>query len=112
MIKIISGMFIFLTMLPAKATSFEDARATGCWATLFNLGDYQGEQITVYDGSDLPEMNIKVKSIMVGPKARLILYGRTFWKDRDYTIAPATRVRSVETLPWNSVRSLKLSCVP
>lgn len=101
-------------------TSYELSQGTGCYATLFQEPGFRGKQITVFDGVDIPEMKFsdgsnwtgKVKSIIVGPKARLILYGQTFWKDRDYTIAPSTRIQSIETYPWNDVESLQLKCVP
>lgn len=100
-------------------STFDTAQGTGCWATLYDRPGYEGREITLYDGVDLPEMEVgetdwtgKVKSIITGPKARLILYGEEFWSDRDYTVLPSTRVRSMKTLPWNEVESLKLQCVP
>jgi hypothetical protein len=96
----------------AWAQTKDVSQGTGCFATLYPEENYQGSGTVVADGVDLPEWNKDVGSIIVGPKARLILYGRTYWKDRDYTIAPATKVKSVDTLPWNDVESLKLECVP
>ena len=109
MIKIL--FFSFLISF-AWADVTDTSQGTGCYASLYSESNFLGKKTIIFDGIDIPEWDKQVKSIIVGPKARLILYGKTFWKDRDYTIAPTTRVKNVETFPWNAVRSIKLDCVP
>lgn len=88
-------------------STFDSSQGTGYWETL-------------YDAVDLPELKFsdghnwtgRIQSAITGPKARLVLYGDKFWKDRDYAILPSTRAETFEKLPWNQVESVRLSCVP
>lgn len=101
-------------------TTVKVAQGSGCWATLYDRNHFTGEQITVVDGVDLPEMNFdenqnwrgRVESIRVGPKAQLTLYGEPFWSDKDYVVKPGEQIAIMSNLPWDYVESLKLKCLP
>lgn len=101
-------------------TTVATATATGCWATFFDENDYKGEQITLYDGIDLPEMKFadgtnwvgRVKSIQTGPNASLTLYGEELWVDKDFKVQPGSRIANFTKMPWNYVESVKMTCTP
>ncbi|MFP5387506.1 MAG: hypothetical protein ACLGHN_15620 [Bacteriovoracia bacterium] len=88
----------------------------GCWATLFEEEDFQGSNLTLFEGDDLSEIEYstgplwreKLKSLTTGPTAQLTLYSKENFKGQQYIIPPSS---NFSPLPWIYVNSLKIRCL-
>lgn len=87
-----------LILVPVDISN--DVKNPGCWVTLYDGKDYQGEGFTITGPINLPTMvgpfgfnwNAKVHSLETGPKANLTIFDNSNFHDEDKFIGTSTRV--------------------
>jgi hypothetical protein len=91
---------------------------TGCWVTIYDEKNYQGQQLTSLEGFDLPHLLFddadwrgRVQSLEVGPNAEVTLYEEEFFQGRSYPVTAGGRLPGFVQLPWIDVASIQVTCI-
>jgi hypothetical protein len=93
---------------------------SGCWATLYDNVELTGARLTLFDDVELSQLRLpdgsdwrgRVRSLQVGPDARVHLYGGPNFQDRAFAVAPARSLDGTITLPFTEIQSIRVTCVP
>lgn len=110
-------IWLFAQENPAVViTDDQELMKNSCWATLYEGKDFLGSHMTIFNGYDLPDLEFsagpiwreKIRSIEAGTTAQVKLYPQDNFKGREYIIHPST---SMAELPWDDIKSLRLTCV-
>lgn len=100
------------------AFATDEKLGNGCWARLYDGGNYTGSQYVLVGPVDIPAMrdglglNEKYDSVVVGPKATLTVYDNVNYRDKAATLKPASRTPDLDEKMalFETIRSLKISC--
>lgn len=92
--------------------------ASGCWARLYDGGNYTGLQYVLVGPVSVPAMrdglgiNEKYDSVVVGPTATLTIYDNVNYRDKSAVLKAASRTPDLDdkTGGFETIRSLKVSC--
>jgi hypothetical protein len=101
-------------------TNFSAIEESGCWVTIYDEPHFSGRSITIFNGIDLPVLQLPdgtnwhghIRSVQVGPRARLFLYGLPDFQDRELVVAPGRSLDGRVALPWAQISSLRTNCTP
>ena len=106
-----------LLVVPVSYAS-DEKLGNGCWARMYDGGNYTGSQFVLVGPVDIPSMrdglglNEKYDSVIVGPKATLTVYDNVNYRDKAATLKPASRTPDLDDKMqlFETIRSLKISC--
>lgn len=107
---------VLLVVPIAYAT--DNKLGNGCWARLYDGGNYTGSQYVLVGPVDIPAMrdglglNEKYDSVVVGPKATLTVYDNVNYRDKAATLKSASRTPDLDDKmgAFETIRSLKVTC--
>lgn len=108
-----------IIMLAPSIIAFDTQLASGCWARLYTAENYLGDVISLAGPIDVPDTRVgaldwgrKYHSVIVGPKATLMVYNNELYMNRAAAFTPGQRVPDLdEDLGFfENIESLKLSC--
>ena len=85
----------------------QELMKNSCWTTVYESKNLSGNNMTIFNGYDLPELE-EIQSIETGTTAQVSLYPQENFRGREYIVHPSGQMKE---LPWEEVRSLKLTCV-
>lgn len=101
-------------------TTSDLAERTGCWAKVYDGLNFTGRNMTLVEGMDLPNLEFSsfgyddwegdIDSVVVGPKAKLTLYGGENFTDPDKSIGPNSRISSLSKPNFDDIESIKMTC--
>lgn len=111
-----------VVLIVPMLTATDQAMASGCWARLYDSTDFKGNMLTLSGPVDIPSMESgriagfewdrNFDSVMVGPKATLMV-----WQGNDYTESSTTfrsnqRVLDLDARMgfFEDIKSVKVSC--
>ncbi|GAB3551689.1 hypothetical protein GCM10027343_36270 [Noviherbaspirillum agri] len=101
--------------------------ARGCWVRLFPEPDYKGtDDLTIAGPLAVPSLHSptggangvywkqKAESMIVGPKARVVVHEHASFRGPAVNIGPGTRETKLRDKPGlaQSIDSLRIDCVP
>ncbi|TCS39374.1 hypothetical protein EDC30_101330 [Paucimonas lemoignei] len=100
----------------------EPALTRGCWARLFQLPQFRGQNdLTIAGPMEIADLHTPVgvdwkprmRSILVGPNASLTIYEGARFADKEATFKAGARVSDVrKELPGvMAINSLKITCI-
>lgn len=100
------------------AYAADEKLGNGCWARLYDGGNYMGSQRVLVGPVNIPAMrdglgiNEKYDSVIVGPKATLTVYDNINYRDKSAVLKPASRTPDLDDKMglFETIRSLKVSC--
>lgn len=108
-----------LMLVPVNVSN--DVMNQGCWVTLYDAKDYQGDSFTITGPINMPTMvgpfgfnwDNKVRSLQTGPKANVTIFNNWNFQSEDKFIDVSTRVPNLskEMGFFDNFRSMMLSCV-
>ena len=96
----------------------DEKLGNGCWARLYDGGNFTGSQYVLVGPVDVAAMrdgiglNEKYDSVVVGPKATLTVYDNVNYRDKSATLKPASRTADLDEKMglFETIRSRKVSC--
>lgn len=108
-------------MVVPMAFGSDEKLGNGCWARLYDGGNFTGSQYVVVGPVEIALMgddglglglNEKYDSIVVGPKATLTVYDSVNYRDKAATLKAASRTPDLDEKMglFETIRSLKMTC--
>lgn len=116
-----AGSAPVVLILSASAAE-NQAMANGCWARLYDTTGYGGNMLTVSGPLDVPSLSSgriagfewgrNFDSVMIGPKATLMVWDDENYGDKTTTFKAGQKVADLDTKmgQLEEIKSLKLSC--
>lgn len=101
----------------------DEAMARGCWARLYDSTDYSGNMLTLSGPVDIPTMESgriagfewdrNFDSVIVGPKATLMVWQGDTYSGQSTSFRPNQRVPDLDVRMgyFDDIDSLKVSCL-
>ncbi len=109
-----------VVMLVPVQVSTDPALGKGCWAQLFDGHGYSGSAVTLVGPVDIADTETRdinlegeIDSIVVGPKARLVVFDEENFGDKDAAFGAGERVPDTTYSKlgfFDDIESLRLSC--
>lgn len=107
-----------LVLIPVVADA--DSLGGGCWARFFDGENFEGDPLTLVGPVDLPNMKFHQRfywggldSVIVGPKATVIIYDDENYRDRNATLKPGDHIGNLDDQKlglFEDIESIKISC--
>ncbi|HEY0844386.1 MAG TPA: hypothetical protein VGE12_03415 [Noviherbaspirillum sp.] len=114
-----------LIILAPTEVRADPTLARGCWVRLFPEPGYKGaNDLTIAGPLSIPSLNAptggangvywkqKAESLIVGPKARVVIHEHASFRGPSATLEPGTRETKLRSRPGlaQSIDSLKIEC--
>lgn len=105
-------------MVVAVPYASDQKLGDGCWARLYDGGNYTGSQYVLVGPVEVPAMrdglgiNEKYDSVVVGPKATLTVYDNINYRDKAATLKSGSRTPDLDEKMslFETIRSLTMTC--
>ena len=108
-----------IVLVPVQVAS-RDSFSNGCWARLYDGGNFRGNQLSLVGPVDMPNMRTafgtdwsgEFDSIEVGPKATLTVYDNENYREKAATIKPGQRIADLDERMgfFQDISSVKIAC--
>ena len=101
------------TAAPERDVFLPPYAEKGCWARLYAQAAFAGAARELEGPIFQEAMDAwpRVRSLMLGPHARLTGYAEPLFRERTLSLAPGTAVRDTAALEFDrTVRSFRLEC--